>query len=300
MLHVIFRATQVGVLAGESNEVHIVLGTAFGVVGRERDDGGAAGGVVVGPLIEHLLAEVAEMVVVRREDVAAVVPPALHLGDDVEEFVVLQKLVLDVDGDGLGIFREVGGGPDDGLAHHLLAVCLVEFQQGRPRLDHPRVGALGAAPDFLEVAVMTIREPEVADHEAVLELGFRQVRKHLLGIVVVRIDIVESVGAAHAGRVLAHREIDARGQLPAVNGHFHLAGEGVDVDSERLAPHFVHARFLVLFQQVLPRLVGAAVGIAAPLVFRGVQLLDNPFVVRQILRVQRRFRNHRRQYKRQY
>lgn len=115
MVHIPLRATQVGILAGEGDEVHVVLGTALYVVSGQRDDGGGAGGVVIGPRIEHLLAEVAEMVVVRRENEAAVVATTFYFGDDVEKLVILQKLVLDIDRDGFGIFWKVGSGQMTGL-----------------------------------------------------------------------------------------------------------------------------------------------------------------------------------------
>ena len=132
---------------------------------------------------------------------------------------------------------------------------------------------------------MTVGEPEVADHEAVLVLGLCEVGEHLLGIVVVCVNIVEFVGSAHARRVLAHGEIDARGQFATIHRHFHFAWKRVDVNGERLAGNLVNACLLVLLQKVFSRLVGPAVGIAAPLVLRRTQLLDNPFVMRQILRL---------------
>ena len=35
----------------------------------------------------------------RREDIAAVVPPALHLGDDVKKLVIFQEFVFNIDRD---------------------------------------------------------------------------------------------------------------------------------------------------------------------------------------------------------
>ena len=285
VIHIPLRAAEVGILAGEGDEVHVVLGTVLYVVSGQRDDGGGAGGVVIGPRIEHLLAEVAEMVVMRRENEAAVVPLALHLGNNVKKLVILQKLVLDIDRDGFGIFWKVGSGPNDGLAHYLFPVCLVELQQRFPCLDHASVGATLFTPNFLEILVMTVGEPEVADHEAVLVLWFCEIGEHLLGIVVVCVNIVEFVGAAHARRVLAHGEIDARGKFATIHRHFHFAWKRVNVNGERLAGNLVDACLLVFFQQVLSSLVGPAVGITATLVLCGTQFLDNPFVMRQILRL---------------
>ena len=90
----------------------------------------------------------------------------------------------------------------------------------------------------------------------------------------------------YAWGILTHGEIHARGEFLSVGPHLHLSGEGVDVDGERLADDLIHARLFELLLQILPSFVGAILGIAATLVFRGTQFLDNLFVMRQILRVQ--------------
>ena len=255
-------------------------------MGGQRHNRRSAGGVVVGPGIKHILAEIAEVVVVRRKNVAAVVSAALHLGDDVETLVVFQKLVVNVDRDGFGILREIGGGPDDGLAHHTLAVSLVELQQRRPRLYHPGIVTACHAPYFLKILIVLVREPKVTHHEAVLVLRLGEVAEHLGSIVIVSIYIIECISAVHARRILAHGEIHPRSQCTAVHRHLHFLRKSIDVQLEGLTYHLIGTGLLKLLFQIFTSFVGSTIRIAASLVFCGTQLLDNLFVMVQILCVQ--------------
>ena len=62
------RAVQVGILAREGEEVHVVLRFVLGIVGSQGNDAGGTRCIIVGSGIEDLIAQVAQMVVVRRED----------------------------------------------------------------------------------------------------------------------------------------------------------------------------------------------------------------------------------------
>ena len=121
-------APEVGVLAGEGDEVHVEFGTVLGIIRRKGDYGGGAGGIVVGSGVEDLAPEIAQMVVMGGEDIAAVVARALHLRYHVEALVVLQELVLYLGFQSFGVFRETVGHPGYGLVYDLLAIGLVELE----------------------------------------------------------------------------------------------------------------------------------------------------------------------------
>ena len=98
-----------------------------GIVGGKRDYRSRPRGIVVGPGIENTAAEVAQMVVMSSEYVAAVVALPLHLGYHVEKAIVLKELILNVYADALHPFYGLGGDPDDGFVRHTLAIGLVEL-----------------------------------------------------------------------------------------------------------------------------------------------------------------------------
>ena len=106
MLGIPLRATQVGILAREGYKVHIVLGLMLGIVRRECYDSRRTRGVVVRSRIINLLAQYAQMVVVRRKDVARIVALTLNLGYYVKALITLQELILDVDSYALGSLGE--------------------------------------------------------------------------------------------------------------------------------------------------------------------------------------------------
>ena len=81
---IITRTPEVGVFAGESDEIHVEWGFVRGIMRRQRDDGRRSGRVVVGAGVEYLPAQIADMVVMGRENVTAVVAPALYFGDHIE------------------------------------------------------------------------------------------------------------------------------------------------------------------------------------------------------------------------
>ena len=87
-------STQVGILARKGQEVHVVWRTVLGIVCCQCHDGGSARGIVVGTSIEDFPAQIAYMVIMRCENVTAIMPLALYLGDDVEALIVFQKLVV--------------------------------------------------------------------------------------------------------------------------------------------------------------------------------------------------------------
>ena len=66
----------------------------------------------------------------------------------------------------------------------------------------------------------------------------------------------------------------------------HLARESVDVDGERLVNDEVCTGIFEFFMDVFSSHVGTIFGITTTLVLLGTQLLDNLFVVRQILGIQ--------------
>ena len=253
-------------------------------IGGQRDEGGGAGGIVIGPGIEHPAAKVAQVVVMGREDIAAVVADALHRGDDVETLVVLVELVVDVHGDAPGtagnLLREQ---PDDRLGVHLLAVGLVELQRLVPGEDEARVRGAIRALELLEVFPVLVREPEIAHDERVLVLGPGQVVEDLRGIVMEGVDEIDSKGSFHARAVLAYGEIRPGNHSPSVDRKLHIPGEGIDVQGEMLAGNRIDTGLSVGLLQILAGLVGPVAGIAASLVPPGTQILDDLFILRQVL-----------------
>ena len=285
MLGEIFRTPQVGVLAGEGEEVNVVGRTVLGVVGRKRDDGRRAGSVVISPGIINMASQIAQMVIMRREHVAAVVAFSFHLGDNVEEAVVLQKFILNVHADRLHARNGLRGGPDDGFVHHAMPVGLVKLDGGGPGLDESRVGTFPLILQAGEFFFVRVCEPEIAADEAIGIFRLGQVGIEPIGIEIQRIYVIDRKFPAYAGGVLPHRKVYAGLQLFAVGPHFHLAGEGVDVDGERLERDGVGPGLPIFLLKVFPGLVGPVLGIAPPLILGGTQFLYDPFVVRQVLRV---------------
>ena len=92
----------------------------------------------------------------RCKDVATVVSATFNLGDDVKTLVAFEEAVVDVGGDAVGIFREVGRHPDDGLVHHLLTIGFVELERLLPGVDHAGILALGAFFHLLEIRPMLV------------------------------------------------------------------------------------------------------------------------------------------------
>ena len=286
MVGIVFRTPEVGILAGEGNEVHVVFRAVLGVVGCQRDDGSRTGGIVVGTGIEYLPAEVSQVVVMGGEHVATVVPAALHLGDDIETLVALQELVLDVGRDGFRILWETVGRPENGLVDHFLAIGLVEFQRFLPDVHQACIGACVLALKAPEDIPVLVGEPEIAHHERVFILGHGQVLENLFRLKVQCVDVVEREYPLDARRVLAHGKVYSWRQPLSVDRGFHPAGKRVDVQLERLAHHLVGPYPDKLLPQELSCLVGASPRIAAPLVFGRAQLPHNAFIMRHVLRTQ--------------
>ena len=280
-----FRAPEVRILAGEGEEVYVVRGPMLGVIGGQRHDGGGSGGIVIGPGVEDFAPQVAQVVVMGREDVATVVSGAFDLRDHVEEAVILQELVFHVETDGLHALDGLGCHPHDGLVRHAVAVGLVELDGGGPDLEESGIGALARLLQPGELLV-PIGEPEIAADQGVRVLRPGQVLEHLVRVIVQGIHVIHREFPAHARGVLPHREIHPRCEFLPVGPHLHLAVEGVDVDGEGLQRDLIDTGLLILFFQVLAGLVGPASGVAATLVSGGTEFLDNPFVMRRVLRRQ--------------
>ena len=278
-------AAQVGVLAGKSHEVHVILRPMLGVMRSQSDDGGRTGGVVVGAGIVHVTAQVAQVIVMGGEDVAGVMFLPFHFGDHVKEGVVLQELMLDVQLYTLCSFDGFRRHPDDGLVHDFFAVGLEELDGGSPGVKQAGVGALPCRMQFGKDAAVLVGEPEVAADEAAGVFGLGQVGEELVGVEVQGVHVVHRELALDAGGILPHGEIDARAELLSIGPHFYVAGEGVDVDGERLERDSIGPGLAEFFLQVLAGLVGAAFGVASALVLCAAQFLDDLFEMRQVLRV---------------
>ena len=52
------RAAQVGILAREGEEVHIILRLVLGIVGSQCDDAGGTRGIIIGTGIEDFIAQI--------------------------------------------------------------------------------------------------------------------------------------------------------------------------------------------------------------------------------------------------
>ena len=142
MLREVCGAAQVGILTGKCHEIHIVLRLVPGIMRRQCDYRCGTGSIVVGSGIIHPPAKIAEMVVMRSENIATVMLLPLHLGDDVEQAMVFQKLVFDIHLHALNAFNGLGSDPDDGFVHHLLAICLVELDGRCPGIQQTGIRAL--------------------------------------------------------------------------------------------------------------------------------------------------------------
>ena len=179
MLGIPGRATQVGILTRKGNEVHIVIGTVLGIVFRQCHHSSSARGIVVGTGIEDFLAQVAQMIIMRSEDITTVVPLALYLGNDVEAFIVFQKLVVYLCMYLLHALYGLWRYPQDGFVDHLLSISLEELDGGFPRIDEARIRTFACFLQTGEVFAMTVGEPEFACHQTVLVFWLGQVGKHL-------------------------------------------------------------------------------------------------------------------------
>ena len=230
---------QVGILAGEGQEVDVELWLVLCIVLGQGDEGGGARCVIVGARVEDVTPQVADMVVVGGEDVAAVVPAAQHFGDDVLGLVALQELVLHVQPYALHALNGLGRNPYDWLIHNAMAVGFEELDGRRPGIDKAGIIAYTRLLQLREGLVVTIGEPELAGHQATRILGLGQVGKHAVGVEVERIDVVNGELSHDARRVLAHREVEAGLQLASVGPHLHLAVERIDVECEGLERYLI-------------------------------------------------------------
>ena len=106
-------------------------------------------------------AEVAQVVVVRREDVAAVVPAAFDLGDHVFRLIAFQERIVHVHFHRLDPGDGFGRHPDDGLVHHLFAVGLVELDGRGPLVEQARVRAGAGLLQLGEGGTVLVRKPEL-------------------------------------------------------------------------------------------------------------------------------------------
>ena len=284
MLRIILRTAEIRVFSGECDEQHVVLGPMLRKIGGQRDEGGGAGGIVIGPGIEHPAAKVAQVVVMGRKHVTAVVAGALHRGDDIETPIVRVELVVNVHGNAPGtagnLLRQE---PDDRLGVHFLTVGLVELQGVVPGKDEAGVRGAVRTLELLEVFPVLVSEPEITDDESVLVLRLRQVVEDFRGIVVEGVDVIDRKGPFHARTELPDGEIRSRDHFPTVDGEFHIPGEGIDVQGEMLAGDRIDTGLAVGLLQVFTGFVRAAAGIAAALEPRGTQILDDLFILRQVL-----------------
>ena len=235
-------------------------------MGCQRDDGCGARGIVVGSGIEDLLAQIAQVVVMRREDVAAVVPLACDLGNDIETFVVFQEFVVDICFNMLYSLDGLWRYPDDGLVDHLLAVCLEKLDGCFPRVDESGIGAFSRLLQTGKFLTMLVGEPEFASHETVGVFRLGQVGKHTVGIEVQCVYMIDGELSVHARRILSHGEIHAGTEFPAICPHLHLAAERIDIQLKGLQRHLVYTRLLKLLLQILSCLVSTTLGIAATLI----------------------------------
>ena len=240
-------AAQVGILAREGDEIHVVWRTVLGIVCSQCHDGGGAGGIVVGAGIEDFTAQIAYMVVMRREHIAAVMPLALHLGDHIEAFIVFEELVVHLRPDALHTLHGLWCHPQNGLVYHIMAISLEELDGRLPCVDESCIGTFTSFLQTRERLFVTIGKPEFTGHQAVGVLGLGKVGKHALGIEVQRVDIIYWECAVNAGGILAHREIYSGAEFPAIGPHLHLSAERVDVQFERLDENHVHSGFHELF-----------------------------------------------------
>ena len=161
------------------------------IVGCKRDDSGCAGSIVVGSSIENLLAKVAEVVIMGSEDITAIVPLSLNLTDDIEALIVLQELGIHIEFDALHAFDGFRSNPDDGLVHDTMAISLEELNRCGPCIDEPCILTFASLLQTGESLAMLVGEPELASHQAILVLGLSKVGKHLVGIEVERIDVID-------------------------------------------------------------------------------------------------------------
>ena len=132
---------------------------------------------------------------------------------------------------------------------------------------------------------MPVCEPELADYQAVGIFGLCQIRINPLRVEIQGVDVIHRKLALDARRILAHGKIDSGSELLPVRPELHYAGEGVDVDRERLEGHFIGTGLDELLLQILPGLVGPAPGIAAALVSGAAEFLYHAFVMREVLRL---------------
>ena len=222
----------------------------FGVIFGQSDDGGSSRSIVIGTRIKHFLAEIAEMVVMGSKHIATVVFLAFYLGNYVEEFIVLQELIIDVGTYGFDAFNGFGSHPDDGFLDYPVAIGFIEFDGGGPCVDDTSVGTLSGLLQTCEVLAVAVGEPELAYNEAVGVFRFCQVGEHLFGIEIRGIHMIHGEFAMHSWGVFAHGVVHARRQFLPISPEPHLASERVDVDGKRLADHHARTGFLEFFIKV--------------------------------------------------
>ena len=131
---------------------------------------------------------------------------------------------------------------------------------------------------------MLIGEPELTCHQTIGILRLGQVCKHLVSIIIQGIHMVDRELAVYTRGILAHGKVNTRLKFLSIGPHLHFSAERVDIQFEGLQGHFIHTSLFILFLQELSCLVGTILCISAPLIFSRTQLLNNPFVMRQILR----------------
>ena len=141
VLGIELRTPQIGIFTGESDEIHVIQGLVLSVMGRQCHDCGRAGSIIVSSGIEDLFAQVAQMVVVRSENVATVVARTFNLCYHVEDFAALEELVVHICADAFGFVDGLRGNPDNGLVHHPMPVSLEKFDRGCPGIDESGIRA---------------------------------------------------------------------------------------------------------------------------------------------------------------
>ena len=132
MFHKVRGTAQIGVLAREGEEIHVEGRTVLGIVGRQCDECSRARGIVIRPGIEYPATQIAHVVIVGGEDIAAVMPLPGNLCDDIEALVVLQEVRIDIESDAPDTLDGLWRHPHDRLIDHPVGIGLEEFDRRRP------------------------------------------------------------------------------------------------------------------------------------------------------------------------
>ena len=286
MLGKVGRAAQIGVFARECHEIHIVFGRAAGIMRRQSNDGRRAGGVVICPGVIDFAAQVAQMVIVCSENVAAVVTAPFDLRDHIEKLIILEEFIFNVHLHAFHTLDRFRRHPDDGLVHHLLSVGLKELDRRGPGVEQAGIGAGSGLLQLGKHVAVTVRKPEVAAYQAAGIFRLRQILEQPVAVEIQRIHVIHREFALYARRILPHREIDSRAELFTVSPHFHSSAKCIYVNGEGLDRHFVHPHPAEFLLQILPGLVGASPRVSAALIFCAAEFLDHPLEMRQILRTE--------------